>query len=68
LGKVAAKHGIFVVQDDKGVIDFIDVTTGKSLGLWYPKPNGWFVFNDVTHGGSPTDALRAIVAPYDLGR
>jgi hypothetical protein len=61
----AKRHGVFLIADDK-TVDFLDVNTGKSLGRWHTSTNPYFWLNDVSHPGSIVDALKAIIAPYDL--
>lgn len=62
----ARKHGIFVVADDLGVVDFLDVTTGKSLGIWKLRPWPQYIIKGFATNGSMWNALQAIIDPYPI--
>ena len=65
LVKSAKKHGIFVLKQGD-TIDYMDVTTGKSLGIWQRWPFPRYIVKGVAHPGNPIDALRHIILPNDL--
>jgi hypothetical protein len=62
----ARHHGIFLVADDLGKVDFLDTTTGKSLGIWIERPYPRSVVKGLQESGSLVAALKRIVAPYEL--
>lgn len=70
LVRLADKHGMFLLKEDNGTLDFIDKTTGKSLGVWKWKDRPWpqFIIKGTAKRGTVDDAFRAIVNLRIRGR
>lgn len=65
LQQLAKPHGIFLLWNN-GTLDFLDETTGRSLGQWYQHPKPHFFVRGVYHNGLAEKALAAIVHPHEL--